>query len=70
MANKNRLLTLLQILQSDSDEHHPLTTAQVREALAEKGCPVSIFTLRDDIASLQESGYEIDVKEKNGTPTT
>ena len=70
MANKNRLLTLLQILQSDSDEHHPLTTAQVREALAEKGCPVSIYTLRDDVASLQESGYQIDVREKNGTPTT
>lgn len=70
MANKNRLLTLLQILQNDSDEHHPLTTAQVREALAERGCPVSIFTLRDDITSLQESGYQIDVKEKNGTPTT
>ena len=70
MANKNRLLALLQILQSNSDEHHPLTTAQVRKALAEKGCPVSIFTLRDDIASLRESGYEIEIKERNGIPTT
>ncbi len=70
MAKKDRLLTLLQILQNESDEHQPLTTAQVREALLEKGCPVSILTLRDDIISLQKSGYEIEVKEKNGTPTT
>lgn len=70
MANKNRLLTLLRVLQSQSDEYHPLTTAQIRETLAQKGCPVSISTLRDDIASLQASGYEIDIKEKNGITTT
>lgn len=70
MAKKDRLLTLLQILQSESDEHLPLSTAQVRKLLAEEGCPVSILTLRRDIESLQKSGYEIEVKERNGTPTT
>lgn len=70
MVNKNRLLTLLRILQNDSEEHHPLTKAQVREALAEKGYRVSNFALRDDITSFQESGYEIDVIEKNSTSTT
>ncbi len=70
MVNKNRLLTLLRILQNDSYEHHSLTKAQVREALAEKGCRVSKFTLRDDITSFQKSGYEIDVIEKNSTSAT
>ncbi len=70
MANRNRLLTLLEILRRDSDEKSTLSTAQVREALKKEGCPVSPPTLREDIAALQASGYEIAVNERNGAATT
>ena len=70
MANKNRILYLLHYLQSCSDEDHPVTTAQIREAMREKGCPVTIETLRDDIAAVREAGYDIAVNESSGKTTT
>ena len=42
MATKSRLLSLLKLLQENSDEHCPLTTAQIRKALLEEGFPASI----------------------------
>lgn len=70
MAMKPRVLYLMQYLQRNSDEQHPVTTAQIRRELAAKGCPVSIITLRADIQSLLEAGYEISVNEKEGLSTT
>ena len=57
MAMKPRVLYLMQYLEQNSDEQHPVTTAQIRKELAAKGCPVSIITLRADIQSLLEAGY-------------
>ena len=70
MAMKPRVLYLMQYLEQNSDEQHPVTTAQIRKELAAKGCPVSIITLRADIQSLLEAGYEISVTEKEGLSTT
>ena len=70
MANKSRILHLLQYLQKNSDEDRPVSTAQIRSALKEKGCPVTVETLRDDIAALQEAGYDIAVNESSGLMTT
>lgn len=70
MANKNRILHLLRFLQTGSDEDHPVTTAQIRAAMGEQGCPVTVETLRDDIAALREAGYDIVVNEASGRPTT
>ena len=70
MANKNRILHLLHYLQSCSDEDHPVTTAQIRQAMKEKGCPVTIETLRDDITAMKAAGYDIAVNESNGQTTT
>ena len=70
MAMKPRVLYLMQYLQDNSDELHPVTTAQIREVLAEKGCPVSIITLRLDIKSLIEAGYDIAINEQEGLSTT
>ena len=70
MANKSRVLYLLQYLQKNSDEDRPVSTAQIRSALKEMGCPVTVETLRDDIAALQEAGYDIAVNESNGLATT
>lgn len=70
MAMKPRILYLMQYLEQYSDEQHPVTTAEIRQALAAKGCPVTIMTLRSDIESLMEAGYEIAVNEKEGFSTS
>ena len=69
LAMKNRVLCLMDYLQKNSDERHSVTTAEVRNALAEHGCAVTIQTLRRDVASLQEHGFEIEVLETNGLST-
>ena len=69
MIMKNRILLLRDYLQDNSDEQHPVTTAEIRRYLEENGCPVSIQTLRTDIASLVNSGYEIEITETEGMPT-
>lgn len=70
MANKNRILCLLNYLQSHSDEEHAVTTTEIRDALSEKGCAVTTETLRSDITALKEAGYDIAVNEFNGLATT
>ena len=70
MAMKQRVLYLMQFLEKNSDEQHPVTTAELRRELAAKGCPVSIITLRADVESLLEAGYDILINEKEGFSTT
>ena len=70
MAIRNRMLYLLQYLQQNSDERRTVSTADIRKALAEKGCPIIVQTLRDDIESLQSAGYDIQVNETEGMSTT
>ena len=70
MANKSRVLYLLRYLQQYSDEDHPVSTAEVRKELAEKGCPVTVETLRDDVRMLCETGFDILVNENSGLSTT
>ena len=69
MANKNRVLFLLQILQEQSDEGHPLTTTDIKKAFQAEGCPATAQTIRSDIRTLRESGYEIISTVRNGVPT-
>lgn len=70
MANKSRVLYLLRYLSRYSDEDHPVTTAEIRQELAEKGCPATVETLRDDILMLREAGFDILVNESSGRTTT
>ena len=70
MATKNRIVYLMQYLQENSDENHPVTTAQIRDEMAKRGCPIIISTLRDDIESLRNAGYDIQVNETEGMSTT
>ena len=70
MATKNRIVYLMRYLQENSDENQPVTTAQIRQEMAKKGCPIIIPTLRDDIESLQNAGYDIQVNESEGMSTT
>ena len=70
MANKSRVLYLLRYLQQHSDEDRPVSTAEIRQELAGKGCPVTVETLRDDILMLREAGFDIAVNETSGQSTT
>ena len=69
MPNKDRLLVLLQTLQDQSDDEAYLTTADLRAALEKEGHECSVRTLRRDMESLQNCGYNIEVREKPGMPT-
>ena len=70
MATKDRIVYLMQYLQENSDENHPVSTAQIRDEMAKRGCPIIISTLRDDIESLRNAGYDIQVNETEGMSTT
>lgn len=56
---KIKLLKLLELLRSDSDEQHPMTTSQICAHLDEMGIICDRRTLSKDIALLNEQGYEI-----------
>ena len=70
MPTKDRLLVLLQTLQEQSDDETWLTTADLRKALEKEGHECSIRTLRRDVRSLKNCGYEISVREEDGKYTT
>ena len=65
MPTKDRLLVLLQTLQKNSDDETALTTADILAALEAEGHDCSVRTLRRDVKSLQDCGYEIDIREKS-----
>ena len=70
MPTKDRLLVLLQTLQEQSDDETWLTTADIRKALEKEGHECSIRTLRRDVKSLHNCGYDIAVREADGKYTT
>lgn len=63
MAKKNwqkyKLLRLLELLQQETDEEHPLTTNTICARLTELGLPCERRTLSKDIALLNSIGYEV-----------
>jgi len=56
---KIRLLKLWEILQRDTDEDHPIGTEALRAKLLAEGIDCHRSTLYDDIALLNENGYEV-----------
>ncbi len=63
MAKENirkvKLLKLLELLRQNTDEDHPMSTAQIFTALSEMGIPCDRRTISQDIITLNELGYEI-----------
>ena len=63
MAKENirkvKLLKLLELLRQNTDEDHPMSTAQIFIALSEMGIPCDRRTISQDIITLNELGYEI-----------
>lgn len=58
-TRKIKLLKILEFLRRQSDEQHPLTTNQLCTALAQIGISCDRRTLSQDIATLNEAGYEV-----------
>ena len=69
MDNKLRILRLLQYLSGNTDEGRAVTKQDIFAYFEAMGEKVSVPTLRDDIRTLQEAGYDLDVREVNGIAT-
>ena len=69
MTNKARILFLLQYMKDQSDEGKAVTNTDIRNFFLSRGEKVTLPTIRDDIASLREAGYDISVREMNGVAT-
>lgn len=69
MDNKTRILHFLQYLSENTDEGRAVTHGDILAHYAALGLKVSVPTIRDDVRSLREAGYDIDVREVNGVAT-
>ena len=69
MPGKSRILLLKEFLEANSDAQHTVDTQDIRKYLAKNGCPVTIQTLRTDIRTLLDHGYQIEITERDGYPT-
>ncbi len=56
---KIKLLLLYEILRTQTDERHPMTTGELSDALQNSGIAVSRKTLYEDIETLNRYGFEI-----------
>ncbi|MBE6777908.1 MAG: WYL domain-containing protein [Ruminococcaceae bacterium] len=56
---KQKLLHLLDILQRETDEEHPLTLEQLRQALAARGIEAERKSLYDDLEQLRLYGADV-----------
>lgn len=64
MNSKGRPLHLLKYLYEFTDEEHPVTTADLLEFYNSNGFTMNRNTIRDDIASLNEAGFEVITERK------
>ena len=68
-GTKIKLLKLLEILQSESDEDNSLSTTEIIEKLAERGISCDRNTVYRDIKKLNESGMKFCAIKESGNRT-
>lgn len=56
---KVKLLKIYELLYQNSDEEHPLSTAEICDQMAKQGIKVDRRTLAEDIRVLNNHGYEV-----------
>ena len=56
-SNKIKLLILWDILQKNTDESHAMNADEIREELAKRGISVIRRVVANDIAALNDYGY-------------
>lgn len=67
-SNKYKLMKLLEILRNCTDDENYITTPEIIEKLKENGIKADRRTIYNNIAALQDSGYEILCEKSNGKP--
>lgn len=63
---KGKLIRLLQLLFTGSDEEHPLPVPQIIKQLEEQGTPAERKSIYDDIEVLRSLGYDIELQRTKG----
>ena len=63
MTNKTRVLHLLQYMKEQSDEGKAVTNTDIKNFFFSRGEKVTLPTIRDDIASLREAGYQFSIRQ-------
>lgn len=63
---KQKILVLLDLFKSKTDEEHGVTTADIIDYLAEHGIKAERKTVYADLNTLKEYGYEISKEKKDG----
>lgn len=63
MTTKERIIYLLQLFQSQTDEDHPISTFEIIDYFKERGVVTDRKTIKDDIDTLNDCGIEIMVIE-------
>ena len=58
-SNKIKLLVLWDVLQKNTDENHAMNADEIREELAKRGVRVIRRVVANDIAVLNDYGYEV-----------
>ena len=56
---KIKLLKLMELLQQETDENHPITTSEICRRLGEMGISCERRTVGKDMKLLRQQGYEI-----------
>lgn len=63
---KEKLLVLLEILQRESDENHPLATPRLIEKIQARGIAAERKSVYDDLETLRRQGYDIVLRRGQG----
>ena len=63
---KQKILVLLDLFKSKTDEEHGVTTSDIIDYLAEHGIKAERKTVYADLNTLKEYGYEISKEKKDG----
>lgn len=69
IANKSRILFLLQYLHDNTDNEHTISTNDLLALLEENGFQANRHTLRGDMEALNSAGYDV-VTEREGKTNT
>ena len=69
IANKSRILFLLQYLHENTDDEHTISTNDLIALLEQNGFQANRHTLRSDMAALGNAGFEIIVAREGKTNT-
>lgn len=59
VGTKNRLLYIKQFLETQTDEQHSMTLAEITDSMKQAGFPCCHKTIKNDIKQLLDSGVDV-----------